>query len=107
MKLVVFAHTPPPFHGQSYMVKLMLEGLQQADSNVRVFYVYTKLSSILEAFVKFRLGTFFCFLLFCLQASFLRFVNGGDFFSSVPSRVLRAPFYRNWIVIFFSRPFFK
>ncbi len=26
MKLLVFAHTPPPHHGQSYMVKLMLEG---------------------------------------------------------------------------------
>ena len=27
MKLLVFAHTPPPHHGQSYMVQLMLEGL--------------------------------------------------------------------------------
>ena len=26
MKLLVFAHTPPPHHGQSYSVKLMLEG---------------------------------------------------------------------------------
>ncbi len=24
MKLLVFAHTPPPHHGQSYMVQLML-----------------------------------------------------------------------------------
>ncbi len=27
MKLLVFAHTPPPHHGQSYMVQLLLEGL--------------------------------------------------------------------------------
>jgi len=26
MKLLVFAHTPPPHHGQSYMVQVMLEG---------------------------------------------------------------------------------
>src|ERR1039458_3331712 len=26
MKLLVFAHIPPPHHGQSYMVQLMLEG---------------------------------------------------------------------------------
>jgi len=26
MKLLVFAHTPPPHHGQSYMVKLLLDG---------------------------------------------------------------------------------
>ena len=25
MKLLVFAHTPPPHHGQSYMVELMLK----------------------------------------------------------------------------------
>ena len=27
MKLLVFAHTPPPHHGQSYMVQLLVEGL--------------------------------------------------------------------------------
>ena len=27
MKLLLFAHTPPPHHGQSYMVQLMLNGL--------------------------------------------------------------------------------
>ena len=26
MKLLVFAHVPPPHHGQSYMVRLMLNG---------------------------------------------------------------------------------
>ena len=26
MKLLIFAHTPPPHHGQSYMVQLMLAG---------------------------------------------------------------------------------
>ena len=25
MRVLVFAHVPPPFHGQSYMVKLMLD----------------------------------------------------------------------------------
>jgi hypothetical protein len=31
MKLVVFAQTPPPHHGQSYMVELLVRGLQSAD----------------------------------------------------------------------------
>jgi len=26
MKLLVYAHTPPPHHGQSYMVQLMVHG---------------------------------------------------------------------------------
>jgi len=29
MKLVVFAHIPPPHHGQAVMVELMLEGLRR------------------------------------------------------------------------------
>jgi hypothetical protein len=33
MKVVVFAHTPPPHHGQSYMVQLMLEGFGRDKRN--------------------------------------------------------------------------
>ena len=60
MKIVIFAHTPPPFHGQSYMVKLMLDGLRdisaKGDSNrdLQLFHVDAKLSSNLEAIGKFQ-----------------------------------------------------
>src|SRR6185436_2325548 len=62
MKLLVFAHTPPPHHGQSYMVQLMLEGLggdhrQRKKSDpprpgdvhgIQCYHVNTRLSKRLE-----------------------------------------------------------
>lgn len=111
MKIVVFAHTPPPFHGQSYMVKLMLDDFQDAahatESNLRVFHVNAKLSSNLEAIGKFRLGKIFRLLAYCAQAYVHRFVNGADTFYYVPAPGLRAAVYRDWIVMFFCRPIFK
>src|ERR1051326_1935752 len=82
MKVVVFAHTPPPFHGQSYMVKLLLEGLRRtvADTppTLRVYQVDAKLSSNLEAIGKFQWSKLFLILKYCAQAYWHRFVHGAD-----------------------------
>jgi len=62
MKSLVFAHTPPPHHGQSYMVQPMLDGLgvdrrrrapkaqpHAGDVNgIECYYVNTRLSKRLE-----------------------------------------------------------
>ena len=61
MKLLIFAHTPPPHHGQSYMVQLMLHGLggdrrkrqpaltQPGDQyGIQCYHVNTRLSKRLE-----------------------------------------------------------
>jgi hypothetical protein len=37
MKLLLFAHVPPPHHGQSYMVKLILDGIG-GDQRKRTFF---------------------------------------------------------------------
>jgi hypothetical protein len=37
-KILFFAHVPPPHHGQSVMVKIMLEGLR-ADPRFKVHHV--------------------------------------------------------------------
>jgi glycosyltransferase involved in cell wall biosynthesis len=111
VKLLVFAHTPPPFHGQSYMVKLMLDGFQREargmEPNLRVFHVDAKLSSNLEAIGKFQLWKVFRLLAYCAHAYFHRFVNRTDIFYYVPAPGLRAAVYRDWIVMFFCRPVFK
>ena len=46
MKLLVFAHVPPPHHGQSQMVKLMVDGFRaQRDLGIEVLHVDARLSS--------------------------------------------------------------
>jgi glycosyltransferase involved in cell wall biosynthesis len=112
MKVVVFAHTPPPFHGQSYMVKLMLDGLRErqrlvGSSDLQLFHVDSKLSSNLEAIGEFQWSKLILLLKYCARAYFCRFVHGADTLYYVPAPGLRAALYRDWIVMFFCRPIFK
>jgi hypothetical protein len=46
-KILVFAHVPPPHHGQSVMVQIMLEGLR-ADPRFGVHHVDAWVSDDLE-----------------------------------------------------------
>src|SRR6202030_870674 len=112
MKVVVFAHTPPPFHGQSYMVKLMLDGLRELGKTnptcrLHLFHVNTKLSSNLEAIGEFQWSKLVLLLKYCAQAYFCRFAHSADTLYYVPAPGLRAALYRDWIVMFFCRPIFK
>jgi glycosyltransferase involved in cell wall biosynthesis len=111
MKLVVFAHTPPPFHGQSYMVRLMLDGLQErangAETNLRIFHIDAKLSSKLEAIGRFQWSKLFLVLKYCAEAYFHRLTNKADALYYIPAPGVRAAVYRDWIVMFLCRPIFK
>jgi glycosyltransferase involved in cell wall biosynthesis len=118
MKLLVFAHVPPPHHGQSYMVKLMLDGFggdqrkHNADRppsphDIECYHVDVRLSQQLEDIGDMRLGKFFLLLLFCLQAIWFRFRYGVDNFYYVPAPGKRSALYRDWLVMLLCRPFFK
>src|ERR1700676_2306655 len=99
MKLLVFAHTPPPHHGQSYMVQLMLAGFggdrrkgkrpSSADAPViepvkangggfglQCYDVNARLSRKLEDIGDLRVGKFMLLLGYCLQAIWCRFRYG-------------------------------
>src|SRR5215471_15389745 len=89
MKLLIFAHTPPPHHGQSYMVQLMLEGFggdrrkQKRDVannsvgaqkyGIDCYHVNVRLSKKLEDIGDLRLGKVFLLLGYCLQAVWCRY----------------------------------
>jgi glycosyltransferase involved in cell wall biosynthesis len=105
MKLLVFAHKPPPHHGQSYMVQLLLDGLK--GSAIRLFHVNARLSNDLEDIGRVRWAKGFFLLAYCLQAIWLRLTRGVDHFYYVPASGNRAPLYRDWLVMLLCRPFFK
>jgi glycosyltransferase involved in cell wall biosynthesis len=107
MKLVVFAHTPPPLHGQSYMVKLMLDGLQNGRAALQILHVDAKLSDSAEAVGKFRWSKVFLLLRYCFRAWWYRFGYGADTFYYIPAPGKRTALYRDWIVMSFCRPIFK
>lgn len=116
MKLLVFAHTPPPHHGQSYMVKLMLEGfggdaraceIEDSESTIACYHVNARYSEALEDIGAFRFGKALLVLRYCLEAIWCRFRYGIDAFYYVPAPGKRAALYRDWIVMLLCRPFFR
>jgi len=122
MKLLVFAHTPPPHHGQSYMVQLMLAGFGgdrrqrrgHADGStpggefgIECYHVNARLSNKLEDIGDLRLGKFILLLGYCLQAIWCRFRYGIQNFYYIPAPGKRSALYRDWVVMLICRPFFR
>ena len=137
MKLLVFAHTPPPHHGQSYMVKLMLDGFggdrrksairnpqpsgarQTAEgspqgeaggpnqSAIECYHVNARFSEDMEDIGAFRFEKAMLVLRYCIEAIWCRFRYGIDAFYYVPAPGKRAALYRDWIVMLLCRPFFR
>lgn len=119
MKLLIFAHTPPPHHGQSYMVQLMLDGFggdhrqkrrSEPVSNqfgVDCYHVDARFSGSPEDIGKFQGIKLLRLFLFCLEALWCRFRHGVDNFYYVPAPGKRVALYRDWLVMLCCRPFFK
>jgi glycosyltransferase involved in cell wall biosynthesis len=128
MKLLVFAHTPPPYHGQSYMVEMMLAGLGGDQRKrrrsavpgaggpapaagpalgIECYHVNARLSKKLEDIGDFRVGKFVQLLGYCLQAVWCRFRYRVTTLYYIPAPGQRSALYRDWVVMLLCRPFFK
>jgi len=117
MKLLVFAHTPPPHHGQSYMVKLMLDGFggdrrrqkrPPPDAfGIECYHVNARFSQSLEDVGEFQGTKIFLILFYCLQAIWCRFRYGATHFYYVPAPGKAVALYRDWLIMLLCRPFFK
>lgn len=119
MKLLVFAHTPPPHHGQSYMVQLMLAGFggdrrKRANRNspetsfgIKCYHVNAQVSKELEDIGDFRFGKLFLLVGYCLQAIWCRYRYGVTAMYYIPAPGKRSALYRDWIVMLLCRPFFR
>jgi glycosyltransferase involved in cell wall biosynthesis len=124
MKLLVFAHTPPPHHGQSYMVQLMLNGFggdcrpgksgaRDASSQplpgsrgILCYHVNSRVSRDLEDVGSTRYGKIFLILGHCLEAIWCRYRYGVRTLYYVPAPGKAAALYRDWLVMAICRPFF-
>ncbi len=117
MKLVVFAHVPPPHHGQSYMVKLMLEGFggdQRGESKtahlehgIACYHVNARLSTHLADIGDVRFGKLGWLVWYSLKAIWCRFRHGARNLYYVPAPGKGSALIRDWLVMTLCRPFFK
>jgi len=119
VKLLVFAHTPPPHHGQSYMVQLLLDalggdvrgpapaGVRGRAAGIECHHVNARFSDSLTDVGRARWGKLFLAFKYCAQAIWRRFRAGADCFYYVPAHPSRTPIYRDWLVLALCRPFFR
>jgi glycosyltransferase involved in cell wall biosynthesis len=125
MKLLIFAHTPPPHHGQSYMVQLMLAGFGGdrrkrkggtgangspplgRDYGIECYHVNARLSKKLEDIGDLRIGKFILLLGYCLQAVWCRFRHGVTTMYYIPAPGKPSALYRDWMVMLICRWVFK
>ncbi len=114
-RMVVFAHVPPPHHGQSAMVKLMLDLLQCAPGNgtatspanpLRLFHVNARLSREMDDVGSFQLRKIPSLLGYCAQAIWLRRRHAAPVLYYVPAPPARVPLRRDLLALAICRPFF-
>lgn len=105
MKLLVFAQTPPPVHGQSLMVRTLLAGLPAVAPDVELVPVNPRLSRDAADIGRWRPGKVLALLAACLRAFRLRLRHGPMLLYYVPAPAKRGALYRDWLVMLLCRPF--
>ncbi len=109
--ILVFAHTPPPHHGQSAMVQLLLDRIPPRDAGdpagaLRLFHVNARLSRDAVDVGGFRPGKIPALLKHCRTARRLARRHGLRTFYYVPAPPARVPLWRDWVVMTLCRPVF-
>ena len=100
MKLLVFAHVPPPHHGQSQMVQYLVEGFRRRpELGIEVYHVDTRLSEDLKDVGSARGGKLPRLLRYCREARRLGRQQGVRAIYYVPSPPRRTPLYRDWLAL--------
>jgi glycosyltransferase involved in cell wall biosynthesis len=115
MKLLVFAHVPPPDDQQGRGVKLMLDGFggdrrkhnSPNPSGIECYHVNAPPVKTPGENGEFPAGGIVPLLSCCLQAIWCRFRYGITHFYYVPAPGNRAALCRDWLVMLVCRPFFK
>lgn len=105
MQLLVFAHVPPPVHGQSVMVQTLLDGLPAR--GLRVRHVDARLSRDHADIGRWRAGKIAALLACCVRAWGQRLRHGPAYFYYVPAPGKRGALYRDLLVMLLCRPFFS
>ena len=118
MKLVLFAHVPPPVHGQSLMVRQLLEFLDgdmgRPDLThegplppIACYHVDARFSTTLADIGKPQLFKLLLLFFYVGRAWFFRWQHGADCFLYVPAPAKRSALIRDWLIMLLCRPCFR
>lgn len=104
--IVVFAHVPPPHHGQSYMVKMMLDGLAKESPNLKVYHVNAQVSEDLADVGSSGLRKLGRLIRYCAQAIRFRIFEGAKVLYYIPAPAKKSAIIRDVVALSLLRPFF-
>ena len=100
MKILVFAHRPPPLHGQSYMVGEMLDGFaRRPELGVRCVHVDARVSTDLANVGRAGLSKLVRLARNVRRACQLQREERCDAFYYIPAPGQRNPLYRDWLAL--------
>lgn len=116
MKILLFAHTPPPHHGQSFMVQQLLDALGgaapprhkyiDADAAFECYHVNARFSEDAADIGRPRPGKFWLLVKYCSQALRLRWHSRVPCLFYIPAPAKNSALLRDWLVMALLRPFF-
>lgn len=98
-RVIVFAHKPPPHHGQSQMVQFLVDGLSDGKRGVNIFHIDARFSSGAQDIGTLRVGKLLPLLGYIGSAWKARFIRGYSIFYYVPAPAKRSALYRDWLVM--------
>ncbi len=104
-KLLIFAHVPPPVHGQAIMVEHLLAGLETA-SNLEVHHIDARVSDEINEVGGISPAKILRFIGYCLKAIGLRLRHGIRTVYYIPAPAKRSAILRDLLFLILVKPFF-
>jgi glycosyltransferase involved in cell wall biosynthesis len=118
-RVLIYAQVPPPLHGQSVMVQLLVDGLRETGQvdlghgtdgtktgDIAFVHINPQLSHDLADIGRWRPGKILSVFKFVLEAVRAKFRYNLDTFYFVPAPPKREALYRDWAVLLLCRLFF-
>ncbi len=100
MKLLVFAHRPPPLHGQSQLVSQMLDGFaRRPELGVECHHVDARISTDLANVGRAGGAKLWRLSRYVMQARRIQRRERCDAFYYIPAPGQRNPLYRDWLAL--------
>lgn len=107
MKLLVLAQIPPPHHGQSAMVELLVRGLPEAAPDIELHHVNLQLSGTSDDIGRWQAGKYFAARRTIAEAKKVIAEHGCDSLYYVPAPGKRIALWRDLLILRELRPLVK
>lgn len=99
-KILVAAHRPPPFHGQSFIVQQLLDGLHTASAgDIQVIHVDIRFSRDVKDIGHVAWRKIFLLAGFAIQIFFVWLKHRPDYFYYVPAPGKKVAVYRDFALV--------